>query len=117
MGIDFIEQKKRGFRKMYDGGRAALAEPDLMPSDQEWEEQHVLFEVHAGFTLAEGERVAVQIAGATLVALQGNDVAATAANPPDSVLTAMRRASGYAVARVARFSSVSRTADLAFRLQ
>lgn len=117
MGVDYIEQKKRGFRKMYDGGRAALAEPDLMPSDEEWEEQHVLFDVHDGCTLAEGEGLVVQISGATLLALRGNDIVASAGNPPEAVMTAIRRASGYTVARVARFSGVSRTADLAFRLQ
>lgn len=117
MGVDFIEQKKQGFRKMFDGGKSALVEPDLLPSDQEWEEQHVLFEVHDGCTLAEGEQLVVQISGSTLIAMRGNDIVATAGSPPESVVTAMRRAHGYVVARVTRFSAVSRTADLAFRLQ
>jgi hypothetical protein len=51
------------------------------------------------------------------VALRGHDAVATATNPPASVMIAIRRASGYVLALVARFSAVSRTADLAFRLQ
>ena len=117
MGLDFMEQKKGAFRKMYDGGKAALEAPDLLPADQEWEEQHVLFDVHDGTTLAEGEQLVVQASGTSLVALRGHDVVATAGSPPESVVTAIRRAKGYVLARVARFSGVSRTADLAFRLQ
>ena len=48
---------------------------------------------------------------------RGHDVVATAGNPPETVVAAIRRAKGYVLARVARFSAVSRTADLAFRLQ
>ncbi len=117
MGLDFITQKAKGFKKLWDGGRAALATPDLMPSEEEWEEQHVLFEVHNGCTLTEGEELLVQISGSSLVALRGHDAVATAGNPPESVLSAVRRARGYVLARVARFSAVSRTADLGFRLQ
>jgi hypothetical protein len=102
---------------MYDGARDALAMPDLMSPDEQWEEQLVLFDVHQGCTLAEGEELLVQVSGATLVALRGHDAVATAANPPEAVVIAVRRAKGYVLARVARFSAVSRTADLAFRLQ
>jgi hypothetical protein len=49
--------------------------------------------------------------------LRSHDAVATAANPPDSVMIAVRRAKGYVLARVARFSAISRTADLAFRLR
>ena len=88
-----------------------------MPSEEEWEEQQVLFDVHDGCTLAEGEELLVQIGGSSLVALRGHDAVATAGHPPENVLLAVRRARGYVLARVARFSAVSRTADLAFRLQ
>lgn len=117
MGLDFMEEKKRAFRKMYDGGKAALEAPDLLPSEQEWEEQHVLFDVHEAITLTEGEELVVQVSGTILVALRGHDVVATAGNPPETVVAAIRRANGYVLARVARYSAVSRTADLAFRLQ
>ena len=117
MGLDFITSKAKGFRKFWDGGRAALATLDLLSPEEQWEEQHVLFEVQDGVTLSEGEHLVVQISGTTLVALRGQDVVATAGNPPESVMTAIRRAKGYVMARVARFSAVSRTADLAFRLQ
>lgn len=88
-----------------------------MPSEEEWEEQQVLFDVHDGCTLAEGEELLVQISGSSLVALRGHDAVATAGHPPENVLSAVRRARGYVLSRVARFSAVSRTADLAFRLQ
>ena len=117
MGLDFIQQKKRGFRKMFDGGRAALSAPDLLPSEEEWEDQHVLFDVDSGCSLTAGDVLVVQITGSSLVALRGQDIVATAGNPPESVLIAIRRARGYVVASVVRFSAVSRTADLAFRLQ
>jgi hypothetical protein len=87
----------------------------LSPEDL-WEEQLVLFDVHLGCTLAEGEELLVQVSGATLVALRGHDAVATATNPPERVMIAIRRAQGYVLARVARFSAVSGTADLAFRL-
>jgi hypothetical protein len=114
VGLDFITAKAKGFRKLWDGGRTALATPDLLSPEEQWEEQHVLFDVQDGVTLTEGEQLVVQISGATLVALRGHDVLATAANPPESITTAIRRAKGYVLARVARFSAVSRTADLAF---
>jgi hypothetical protein len=117
MGLDFITRKAKGFTKMYDGGREALASPDLLSPEEQWEEQLVLFDVHQGCTLVEGEELLVQVTGSTLVALRGHDAVATAANPPESVMIAVRRAKGYVLARVARFSAISRTADLAFRLQ
>ena len=116
MGLDFITKKAKGFTKMYDGGRDALAAPDLMSPDEQWDEQLVLFDVHQGCTLNEGEELLVQISGATLVALRTHDAVATAVNPPGSVMIAIRNANGYVLARVARFSAISRTADLAFRL-
>jgi hypothetical protein len=117
MGLDFITRKAKEFTKMYDGGRDALAMPDLLSPEEQWEEQLVLFDVHEGCALTEGEELLVQISGSTLVALRGHDAVATAVNPPDNVMTAVRRAKGYVLARVARFSAISRTADLAFRLQ
>lgn len=116
MGLDFITRKAKDFTKMYDGGRETLAMPDLLSPEEQWDEQLVLFDVHDGCTLTEGEELLVQISGATLVALRGHDVVATAANPPENVVIAVRRAKGYVLARVARFSAVSRTADLSFRL-
>lgn len=117
MGVDFIHEKKQRFRKMFDGGRAVLADPGLIETEEEWDEQHVLFDVHDGITLNEGDTLVVQIDGDHLVASRGDAVVATAVEPPASVMTAMRRTAGYALARVARFSAMSRTADLAFRLQ
>lgn len=117
MGVDFIHEKKQRFRKMFDGASAALADPGLLQSDEEWEEQLVLFEVHDGIVLTDDEMLVVQIDGDHLVASRGNRVVATAGEPPASVMAAMRKTAGYVVARVARFSAVSRTADLAFRLQ
>jgi hypothetical protein len=117
VGLDFITAKAKGFRKLWDGGRTALSTPDLLSPEEQWEEQHVLFDVQDGVTLTEGEQLVVQIGGATLAALRGHDVVATAGDPPESVMTAIRRAKGYVMARVARFSAVSRTADLAFRLR
>jgi hypothetical protein len=98
-------------------GREALTAPDLLSPEEQWEEQLVLFDVHQGCTLSEGEELLVQISGAGLVALRGHDVVATAMKPPEAVTIAIRRAKGYVLARVARFSRISRTADLAFRLQ
>lgn len=117
MGLDFITHKAKGFKKLWDGGREALATPDLLSPEEQWEEQLVLFDVHQGSTLAEREELLVQISGSTLVALRGHDAVGTAVNPPESVMIAIRHARGYVLARVARFSAVSRTADLAFRLQ
>ena len=117
MGLDFIQQKKRAFRKMFDGGREALTAPDLLPSEEAWEDQQVLFEAHSGCSLVAGDDLVVQISGSSLVALRGQDVVATAANPPENVVTAIKQAKGYVLASVARFSSRSCTADLAFRLR
>ena len=117
MGLDFITQKARGFRKLWDEGRAALATPDLLPSEEEWEDQHVLFDVHDWCALIEGEELVVQVTGSSLIALRGQDAVATAGTPPESVMTAIRQTRGYVLTRVARFSAVSRTADLAFRLR
>jgi hypothetical protein len=117
MGVDFIHQNKRHFRRAFDGGRAALADPGLFPSEHEEDEQLVLFDVHDGTTLAEGDMLVVQIDGEHLVASRGDGVVATAGEPPASIMAAMRNTSGYALVRVARVSTLSGTADLAFRLQ
>ena len=117
MGLDFIRHKAKGFKKLWDGGREALAAPDLLSPEAQWEEQLVLFDVHNGCTLVEDEELLVQTSGTSLVALRGHDTVATAVSPTESVTMAIRRAKGYVLARVARFSPVSRTADLAFRLQ
>jgi hypothetical protein len=116
MGLDFITQKAKGFKKLWDGGRAALAEPDLHGSEAEWQEQHVLFDVHDGYAVTVDEELVVQVDGGHLVALRGHEVVATALNPPETIVAAMRAAHNYVLARVTRFSTVSRTADLAFRL-
>ena len=117
MGLDFIRHKAKGFKKLWDGGREALAASDLLSPEEQWEEHLVLFDVHDGCTATEDEELLVQISGTSLVALRGHDPVATAVNPTESVTMAIRRAKGYVLARVARFSPVSRTADLTFRLQ
>ena len=117
MGLDFISQKAKGFKKLWDGGREALAAPDLLSPEEQWEEQLVLFDVHDGCKVTDDEELLVQTTGTSLVALRGHDTVATAVNPPESVTQAIRRANGYVLSRVARFSPVSRTADLTFRLQ
>ena len=118
MGLDFITEKAKNFRKLWDGGRMRLEAPDLLESETEWEEQHVLFEVHGNDSLALGEELVVQVDGSTLVALRGHDVVATAGAPPQNVLTAVRSTRNtHLLVRVVRHSSISRTADLAFRLQ
>ncbi len=99
MGLDFIRGKAKGFTKMYDGGREMLASPDLLSPAEQWEEQLVLFDVHQGCTPTEGEELLVQISGATLVALRGHDAVATAANPPEAVMIAVRRAMSSRVSR------------------
>jgi hypothetical protein len=116
MGLDFITVKAKAFKKAWNGSAAALGAPDLFSPEETWDEQLVLFDVHEGWTLLEGEELVVQIGGTTLVALRGTAVVATAGSPPESVMVAVRRARGYVLGRVARFSAVSRTADLAFRL-
>lgn len=117
MGLDFITAKAKAFKKAWNGSMAALAEPDLFSPDEEWDEQHVLFDVHGGCIVTEGEELVVQIAGGSLVALRGQQAVATAGNPPASIIAAISRAHGYVLARVARYSAVSRTADLAFRVK
>ena len=117
MGLDFITQKAKGFKKLWDGGREALAAPDLLSPEEQWEEQLILFDVHDGSTLTEGEELLVQASGTNLVALRGHDIVATAVNPTERVRVAIHHARGYVLARVGRFSPVSRTGDLAFRLQ
>jgi hypothetical protein len=117
VGLDFITQKTKAFKKLWNGGRQALAGPDLMPIDEEWEEQHVLFEVRGGCVLAEGEELLVQIGGDSLIALKGYDTVATALNPPAALMIAIAKAGGYVLARIARYSDISHTADLAFRIR
>ena len=116
MGLDFITQKAKSFKKLWDGGRDALAEPDLFSPEEHWEEQRFLFDVHDGCTLTSGDELLVQPDTTGLVALRRHDIVATAVNPTDSVLTAVRRAKGYVIARVTRFSPLSRTADLTIRV-
>lgn len=116
MGLDFIRVKAKGFNKRWDGQRIALATPDMFSPDEAWDEQLVLFEVHPGYALTEGEELVVQIGNASLVAFRAHEPVATAGNPPENVMTAVRRAPGYVLSRVVRYSSVSQTADLAFRL-
>lgn len=104
MGLDFITEKAKRFKKLWDGGREVLGAPDLLSPEEQWEEQLVLFDVQDGSTLAAEEELLVQIGGTSLVALRGHDVVATAANPTERVTTAIRHAKGYVLARVARFS-------------
>ena len=116
MGLDFITQKGKVFHKMWDGGRTALATPDLFGGEAEWDEQHVLFDVQTGCRLDVGDELVVQVDGANLVAMRGHDVVATASAPPEGIAAGVA-AAGYTLARVARHSDVSKTADLAFRLK
>ena len=116
MGLDFITEKAKRFKKLWDGGREALAAPELLSPEEQWGEQLVLFDVHDGSTLTENEELLVQAGGTSLVALRGHDIVATAVNPTESIMMAIRHAKGYVLTRVARFSPVSRTADLAIRL-
>lgn len=116
MGLDFITVKAKAFKKAWNGGAAALAAPDLFSPDEQWDEQHVLFDVHQGYTLAEGDELVVQIAGTTLVAFHGREAVATAGSPPENVMAMVSRGPGYVLARVVRFSLISRTADIAFRV-
>jgi hypothetical protein len=116
VGIDFISAKRRFVKKVFNGGRAALETADLLVVEEVAEDLSVVFEIHEGVTLVEGEQLVVQVAAGTLVALR-DGVVATALNPPESVMTAMRRAHGVALGRVVRVSAMSRTANIAFRLE
>jgi len=117
VGLDFIRVKGKAFVKQWDAGRDELTAPDLLEAEAEWQEQHVLFEIHHGFAVAVGEELVVQVDGDNLVALRAHDMVATATAPPANVLAAIREAHGYVLALVARYSPVSRTADLVFRLR
>jgi hypothetical protein len=116
MGMDFVTSKAKAFTKQWDGARAALAVADLLAAEAELLEQEVLFEVHDGFTLSVGEDLVVQLSGDELVALRGHDIVATAVCPPAGVVAFVKTAHGFALGCVTRYSAVSRTADVAFRV-
>lgn len=117
MGLDFLREKGKAFVKQWDGGREMLAAPDLLEGDAEWQEQHVLFDLHDHCSVAVGEELIVQTIGNDLVALRGHDIVATATMPPPNVRDAVRGAHGYVLAQVARVSVISRTIDLEFQVR
>lgn len=59
MGLDFITLKAKKFKKLWDGGREALAAPDLLAPQERWEEQLVVFDVYDGCILAGDEELLV----------------------------------------------------------
>ena len=117
MGLEFIYSKRDAFRKMWNRGIATLTAPDLLPSEYVMEEQHVLFEIRKGCAVHQGDELMVQAVGDTLVAEDRTGIVATAVKPPATVLSAIRRAHGLTLARVARVWELSRTADLLFQLR
>jgi hypothetical protein len=116
VGVDFISEKRRFVKKMFNGGRAALETADLLIVEEVSDDLSVLFELHEGATVVEGEELVVQAAAGTLVALR-EGIVATALHPPPSILTAMERAHGVVLGRVVRVSTMSRTVNIAFRLE
>jgi hypothetical protein len=116
VGLDFIAAKRRFVRKMFNGGRADLETADLLIVEEIFEDLSVVFEIHPGVTIQQGEELVVQVSKRTLVAMR-DGIVATALNPPSSLLVAMQRAHNVAVGRVVRVSPVSRTANLAFRME
>jgi hypothetical protein len=116
VGLEFIFNKKTAFRKMWNRGVEVMTASDLLPSQQVWEEQHVLFDVRDGCVIHEGDELLVQAVGDTLVAEDRTGIVAVALKPPAAVVAAIRRAHSFTLARVARVSEISRTADLVFRL-
>lgn len=101
MGVDFIRQRAKTFRKSWDLHRLALAERNLFTQEPEQVVRTIVARLIAPGDLEVGERVLVREMDGTLEVLTGTTVRAVAISPPASLSEALRDVGGYTDAKVA----------------
>jgi hypothetical protein len=100
MGVDFISNKTKSFKKGWDRAAAALATPDLFRQQPSGEARQVQGDLVPGATVTPGETLTVRLTEAGMVAYRRDAVVAEFAAPPAEVVQALREGCGVASAKV-----------------
>lgn len=94
MGLDFIRQRAKAFKRGWDQHRVSLATPTLFSVDPECAPRTAVAKLHA--PLDPGSSMLVHADPRGLTGYQGHTPVAVFVDPPADVVAAVRRSGGYA---------------------
>lgn len=100
MGVDFISNKAKSFKKGWDREAVALACPDLFRQQPLGESRQVQGDLLPGASATVGETLTVRLTETGMFAYRRDAVIAQFASPPSESLQAMREGCSIATAKV-----------------
>lgn len=100
MGVDFISNKARSYKKGWDRAAVTLACPDLFRQQPTAESRQVQGDLLPGASATVGETLTVRLTETGMFAYRCDAVIAQFTSPPGETMQAMREACGVAIARV-----------------
>jgi hypothetical protein len=109
MGVDFIRQRAKTFRKSWDNHKIELSRRTLFTQEPDCLARGAAARIVGPRPLITGERVLVRVDGDRLVAVQDMAVRAIFLEPPLSLMDLIRSTGGYADGEVC---AVNTTGDL-----
>jgi hypothetical protein len=100
MGVDFIRQRAKSFRKLWDRHRLELTTKDLFSREPDCITRGAVARVLGSDRVEEGTPLLLVVQGETLVAMREMRPVAVLVRPPASLLTLIEESGGYADGRV-----------------
>lgn len=98
MGLDFIRQRAKAFKRAWDRHRISLTTPTLFSVDPECAPRTAVATLDS--ELKPGSRMLVRAHPRGLTGYQGHTPVAVFVDPPADVVAAVRRSGGHAEGRV-----------------
>lgn len=98
MGLDFIRQRAKAFKRSWDYHRVSLATPTLFSVDPECAPRTAVAKLNS--SLKPGASMLVHAEHHGLTGYQGHTPVAVFVDPPADIVAAVRRSGGYAEGRV-----------------
>jgi hypothetical protein len=112
MGLDFLRNKARSFRKSWSGGVARLAEPSLFTRYPECHSRSVIASLAQDAAVEVGAPLALHVDGKLLAVVRETTRVGTVSEPPADLLSAITKAGGGASGRISQVNPISGTANV-----
>lgn len=115
MGVDFISNKVRTFRKGWDREAAALATPDLFRPQPSGQARQIQGDLATGATVSVGEALTVRLTGTEIVAYRLDAIVVEFTAPPAEIIEALRQGCDVASAIVETFDALGGTVRISLK--
>jgi hypothetical protein len=112
MGVDFIRQRAKAFRKSWDSHRVELTKRTLFTREPDCIVRAAVARMIGLEPIEIGSRLLLRLDEGKLVALKGTTTVAVFVNPPTSAIEAIERTGGYAKGEVITAGHVDGLAEI-----